>query len=347
MANEITLSNIARELNITPATVSRALRNHPKISAETKESVLKVATRLNYKRNKVASSLRSGKTHMIGVIIPSAEMNFFGSVVHGIETVANAQGYNILIYQSNESYEHEVRGIETFLAARVDGILVSIAKETADYTHFAEVAKRGLPIVFFDRCNDNMGIPSVVIDDYKGAFIATEQLIRQGYQRIAHIAGPQHVKVFYDRFKGYMAALQVNNLPFDPALVFQGNISIESGKQAAGYYLSLSQIPDAVFAAEDFCALGLMKAVKENGLKIPGEFGIIGFANELFGEHTTPSLSTIDQQTVLMGKEAFKLLLQLVENKDVAINVQQKIVLEPIPIFRESSDRNFHPNSGK
>ena len=345
MANEITLSNIARELNITPATVSRALRNHPKISAETKESVLKVATRLNYKRNKVASSLRSGKTHMIGVIIPSAEMNFFGSVVHGIETVANAHGYNILIYQSNESYEHEVKGIETFLAARVDGILVSIAKETADYTHFEEVNKRGVPIVFFDRCNDNMGIPSVVIDDYKGAVIATERLIRQGYQRIAHIAGPQHVKVFYDRFKGYRAALQVNNIPYDPTLVFPGNISIESGKQAATYFLSLPQRPDAVFATEDFCALGLMKAIKESGLKIPAEFGIIGFANELFGEHTTPSLSTIDQQTVLIGKEASKLLFQLVENKGVAVQVQQKIVLEPIPIFRESSDRNviLHP----
>jgi LacI family transcriptional regulator len=171
MANEITLSNIARELNITPATVSRALRNHPKISAETKESVLKVATRLNYKRNKVASSLRSGKTHMIGVIIPSAEMNFFGSVVHGIETVANAHGYNILIYQSNESYEHEVRGIETFLAARVDGILVSIAKETADYSHFEEVNKRGVPIVFFDSCNDNMGIPPWLLMTIKGLLL--------------------------------------------------------------------------------------------------------------------------------------------------------------------------------
>ncbi|HXB30851.1 MAG TPA: substrate-binding domain-containing protein, partial [Puia sp.] len=256
--------------------------------------------------------------------------------------VANVNGYNILIYQSNESYEHEVKGIETLLAARVDGILVSIAKETVDYTHFTDVAKRGLPIVFFDRGNDNMGIPSVVIDDYKGAFIATERLIKQGYQRVAHISGPQHVKVFYDRFKGYMAALQVNNVPFDPSLVFQGNISIESGKKAADYFLSLPQRPDAVFAVEDFCALGLMKSIKEHGLRIPDEFGIMGFANELFGEHTTPSLSTIDQQTVLMGKEAFKLLLELIEKKDLDIALQKKIVLEPIPIFRESSERKKH-----
>jgi LacI family transcriptional regulator len=138
--------------------------------------------------------------------------------------------------------------------------------------------------------------------------------------------------------------MQLNNLPFDPNLVFQGDISIESGKNAAAYFLSLPERPDAVFAVEDFSALGLMKAIKEHGMKIPRDFGIIGFANELFGEHTTPSLSTIDQQTVLMGKEAFRLLLEMVEQKDTTIAVKQKIVLEPIPIFRESSERNFKIN---
>lgn len=319
--------------------MSRALRDHPKISAETKKSVWKVANRLNYKRNKIASSLRSGKTHMIGVIIPSAEINFFGSVVHGIESIANAHGYNVLIYQSNESYEHEVKGIETFLAARVDGILVSIAKETLDHSHFVDVEKRGVPLVFFDRSNDNMGIPSVMINDFGGAFLATESLIEQGYSRIAHISGPQHVKVFYDRLKGYMAALQSNNLPIDHELIYTGNITIEAGKKAGHYFLSLPHPPDAVFAVEDFSALGLMKAVKEKGVNIPQDFGIFGFANELFGEHITPSLSTIDQQTVQMGKEAFKLLYQLIEQKDVETTIQKKIILEPIPIYRESSLR--------
>ena len=337
MASATTIANIAKELNITAATVSRALRNHPKISAETKESVLKVANRLNYKRNKIASSLRSGKTHMIGVIIPSAEINFFGSVVHGIESVANANGYNILIYQSNESYEHEVRGIETFLAARVDGILVSIAKETVDHGHFIDVEKRGVPIVFFDRGNDNIGIPSVVIDDFKGAFMATQNLIEEGYRRIAHISGPQHVKVFYDRLKGYMAALQANNMRIDQDLIFKGDITIQAGKDAGNYFLSLPAPPDAVFAVEDFSALGLMKSVKEHSVRIPEDFGIFGFANELFGEQTTPSLSTVDQQTVMMGKAAFRLLLQLVEQKDTSVLISKKVVLEPIPIYRESS----------
>jgi LacI family transcriptional regulator len=203
-----TIIDIARELNTTPATVSRALSNHPGISEKTKQTVQLTASKLNYKRNRIASSLRSGKTHVIGVIIPSAEINFFGSVVHGIESVANSNGYNVLLFQSNESREFEEKGLETFLTARVDGILVSLAKDTIDYSHFMEIKKRGIPLVFFDRTADDLGIDSVVIDDYKGAFKATEHLIEQGYTRVAHISGPQHLKNFHDRMKGYMGALR-------------------------------------------------------------------------------------------------------------------------------------------
>jgi LacI family transcriptional regulator len=277
---------------------------------------------------------------MLGVIIPSAEINFFGSVVHGIERIANSCGYNILMFQSNENYEQEVRGIETFLAARVDGILVSIAKDTLNYSHFTEVRSRRVPLVFFDRANDDIHIPSVVIDDYRGAFLATDHLVKQGYRRIAHISGPQHIKVFYDRLKGYMAALQANHLETNPQYIFPGNISIEAGRMAATYFLSLNQPPDAVFSAEDFTALGAIKEMKANKIKIPEDFGIVGFANELFGEHISPGLSTIDQQTVLMGETAVKLLLQLIEQTEVEVAVRQKVVLEPIPIFRESSLRN-------
>ena len=166
MTYKTTIIDIARELNTTPATVSRALSNHPGISEKTKQTVQLTASKLNYKRNRIASSLRSGKTHVIGVIIPSAEINFFGSVVHGIESVANSNGYNVLLFQSNESREFEAKGLETFLTARVDGILVSLAKDTIDYSHFMEIKKRGIPLVFFDRTADDLGIDSVVIDDY-------------------------------------------------------------------------------------------------------------------------------------------------------------------------------------
>ena len=335
MSYKTTIVDIARELNTTPATVSRALSNHPGISEKTKQTVKLTASKLNYKRNRVASSLRSGKTHLIGVIIPSAEINFFGSVVHGIENVANANGYNVLLFQSNESREYEEKGLETFLTARVDGILVSLAKDTIDYSHFNEIKKRGIPLVFFDRVNDELGVDSVVIDDYKGAFNATDHLIRQGYKNIAHISGPQHLKNFNDRIRGYRDALRANGINIEPGLIFPGNISIETGKTGTEYFLSLSNPPDAIFAAEDFTALGAISKLKEKNISIPGQMGIIGFANELFGEHITPSLSTVDQQTIRMGKSALNLLVDIVEKKEQ--HKQQKIILDPLLIVRQSS----------
>ena len=272
---------------------------------------------------------------LIGVIIPSAEINFFGSVVHGIESVANTNGYNVLLFQSNESREYEEKGLETFLTARVDGILVSLAKDTIDYSHFVEIKKRGIPLVFFDRVNDELGVDSVVIDDYKGAFNATEHLIKQGYKNIAHISGPQHLKNFNDRIKGYRDALKANGMNIDPKLIFPGNISIETGKTGTEYFLSLSNPPDAIFAAEDFTALGAISKLKEKDITIPGQMGIIGFANELFGEHITPSLSTVDQQTIRMGKSALNLLVDIMEKKEK--HRQQKIILDPLLIVRQSS----------
>jgi len=336
----ITISHIAKALNTTPATVSRALNNHPSISEKTKKTVAEAAQRLNYRRNSIASSLRSGKSCIVGVIVPSAEINFFGSVVHGIESVATQKGYNVLIYQSNETHDYEIRAIETFLSARVDGILVSIAKDTLDYTHFINVKNLGIPIVFFDRANTEIGIHSVIINDYKGAFIATQHLIDKGYKRIAHISGPQHIKIFNDRLRGYMAALQANNIRFRNNYVYNGNVSIDAGRKAIKKLLSIAGPPDAVFAVEDFTALGAIKQLKEDNIKIPDDFGVIGFANELFGEHISPTLSTIDQQTVQMGKRAFELLLELIDNEHAENPIElQSVILEPIPIFRNSSSR--------
>lgn len=338
MTHRTTISDIAKELNITPATVSRALSDHPGISLKTKELVHKTASRLHYKRNKIASSLRSGRSYLIGVIIPSAQINFFGSVVHGIENLASLHNYNVLIYQSNEDYAYEVKAIETFISARVDGILVSIAKNTFNYEHFIEAKKRGVPIIFFDRANDNLGISSVVVNDYKGGFLATQHLIQQGYTRIAHVSGPQHLKVFYDRLKGYTEALQTYHMPIEEDLIVEGNVSIESGKEAINKLLNSHHPPNAVFAVEDFTALGAIKELKGKNIKIPEEFGVVGFANETFGEHITPSLSTFDQQTVEMGKESLRLLLDIIEKPELHHRVS-KIILDPIPIFRESSKR--------
>ena len=339
LSQKITIQDIARELNFTPGTVSRALNDNPRISIETKRLVNEKAKSLKYQRNKIASSLRSGKSHTIGVIIPSAQMNFFGSVVHGIELMASLKGYGILLFQTEETTVLEKKAIETFLSARVDGILASIAKETTDFTHYQELQKRHTPLVFFDRTNDKMKVPAVVVDDYKGAFLATEHLINNGYLNIAHVSGPQYIKSFFDRLKGYLDALKKHKLKVDKKLIYQGDLSIESGRAAVDYFFNLTIIPDAVFAVEDYTALGLIKGLKERKIKMPDEFGIIGFANENFGEHITPSLSTVDQQTVQMGKEALGLLINLIEAKEAIsiIELQKKIILNPIMLYRESS----------
>jgi LacI family transcriptional regulator len=169
--------------------------------------------------------------------------------------------------------------------------------------------------VFFDRSKDMVNVPSVMVDDFKGGYIATEHLLQQGYKRIAHITGPLHLKIFNDRLNGYKSASHAVGMKVDESLIYNGNVSIQAGKDAIEYFFSLAEPPDGIFAVEDFTALGVIKAAKEKNTAIPGQLGVIGFANELFDEHITPSLSSIDQQTILMGNEAFKLLLELIYEK--------------------------------
>jgi LacI family transcriptional regulator len=338
---KVTISDIARKLNITAATVSRALNNHPAIKEATKKAVKDAALKLNYQPNRLASSLRLGKSKIIGVIIPSAEINFFGSVVHGIEKVANENDYTVLIYQSNELYEYEKKGLQTFLRSQVDGVLASISKETINLDHYAEVKKRGVPLILFDRVTDMLDVSSVVVNDYAGAFAATKHLIDQGCRRIAHIGGQQHVTIFNQRLKGYIDALNVNGIPVNDDLITFGKVSIESGRECMQKLLGGQTKPDAVFAVEDFTALGAMQVIKDAHRKIPDEVAIVGFANEAFGEYLTPSLSSVNQQTVRMGEEAAKLFFEGLGKPNIHKEKPRKIVLEPELICRQSSIKSF------
>jgi len=335
---KITITDLAELLGTTPGTVSRALNNHPAISDAMKKKVHALADKMHYKRNQIASSLRLGKSYTIGVLIPSADINFFGSVVHGIESVANENGYRTLLFQTNEGYKSEMEGLEALLSAHVDGVLVSIAKETKDYGHFTAARDIGMPLVFFDRAKEGLDISSVVIDDFNGAFLATEHLIEQGFKKIAHIAGQQHIKAFHDRFNGYKAALKKHKLPFKKQWIFDGDVSINSGKQAIDHFFKQKERPDAVFAVEDYSALGALKELKNRKVPVPQEFGVFGFANELFAEHLTPSLSSVDQQTVMMGKEAMSLLLSIIDAKK-GQPACKSIILNPLLYTRESSQR--------
>jgi len=335
-----TIADIARTINVTASTVSRALNDHPAISDSTKKLVSRAAKKLKYKPNKIAASLRLGKTHILGVLIPSAEINFFGSVVHGIEKIANAHNYNVLLYQSSELYDFEKKGVETFLRARVDGVLASISKQTVNHQHYKEVRKREIPLILFDRANDTLGVPSVVIDDYKGAYNATKHLVEQGCKHIAHIGGQQHVAIFKERLRGYMDALKDHNMAVDRSRIILGKVSIESGRSCMQQLLNLPHPVDGVFAVEDFTALGAFQTIKAAGKSMPDDIALIGFANEAFGSYITPSLSTVDQQTIKMGEEAAKLFFSLSRSENFYATAPKKVVLEPKLIYRASSMRN-------
>lgn len=340
MASKITIHDIARELNLTAATISRALNDHPNISAATKELVKSTALRMNYKRNRLATSLRLGRSNVIGVVIPNIGIKFFGYVVQGIEEVANEHGYQVLLFQSNEDPESEIHGIETLLQSNVDGIILSVTKETVQYDHLKEVEQRNIPLVLFDRVEDSLDLPSVVIDDYKGAYMATEHLIEQGYRQIAHISGQQHIKIFNDRLRGYADALRTHGMQINDKLIAYGSVSVESGRLHARKMLQGKNPPDAFFAVEDLTALGALQAIKMCGLNVPRDVGLVGFGNDSFGAYISPSLTTVDQESLKMGKASAKLLIRMKNGKEKQKKISvKKQILEPVLIVRESSQK--------
>lgn len=333
-----TIHDIARKLNITASTVSRALKDHPRISAETKKAVQKAAQKLNYQPNNIAAALRNGKSNIIGIIVPTADRTFFSSVVRGIEEIANTAKYNVMICQTYDNYEKEVSTVEALLNARVDGIIVSHGKETQNFDHFLKVKERGIPIILFDRSNDELEVSNVVIDDFLGAYKATEHLIQQGCKRIAHFTNARKISIFKERLRGYREALLDNGLKFDESLVVDSNLQLEDGRNSMEQLLKRKDIPDGVFSSSAYGVLGAMQVLKEKGFKVPEDVALVGFSNEPFTSFTEPPLSTIDQHPMRMGNAAAEIFLEEIAVKDKKF-IPQKIVLKPELIIRQSSLR--------
>jgi len=334
----ITIYDIAEQLKVTPSTVSRALSDHPRISLRTKEAVREVAARLNYRQNNIAAALRSGKTNMLGVVVPTTDRSFFSSVIRSIEQVAMASGYNVMITQSNDDEELERSNIDALLKAQVDGIIASIARETTDYAHFQQLADSGLPLVLFDRVAELNHTSIVRIDDFQGAYEATAHLIEQGCKRIAHLAGRQKLDIYRQRLKGYKDALQDRGIPFDPELVYYSNVKLEDGKKGMEKLLQLHHPPDAVFAASDYAAMGAMQILKAYGKYIPEEVALVGFMNETFTSFVEPDLTSVDQLSENMGRLAASTFLEQVSNTNGDF-APRKIVLTPKLVIRGSSRR--------
>jgi LacI family transcriptional regulator len=338
MKKKYTIHDIAKKLNITASTVSRALNDHPRISEATKKAVQKAALKLNYQPNNIAAALRNGHSNIIGIIVPTIDRSFFASIVRGIEEVANASRYNVMICQSYDQYEKEVANVETLLNARVDGIIVSHAKETKDFDHFRKVREKGIPVVMIDRTNDNLEASQVVVDDFLAAFKATAHLIEQGCTRIAHFTNTLKINIYKERLRGYKEALLSHGLAYDESLVIESNLQLEDGRNSMLQLLSRQPWPDGVFSASAYGIMGALQVLRERGIKVPDDIALIGFTNEPFTSFSEPTLSIVEQHSMRMGNAAAEIFLEEIADEEKKF-IPQKIVLKPELIIRQSSLR--------
>jgi len=331
-----TIHDIARKLNITASTVSRALKDHPRISTETKKAVLRVAEKLNYQPNHIAAALRNGRSNIIGIIVPSVDRSLFSSIVRGIEEIANKAKYNVMVCQHYDSYEKEVQNINALLNAQVDGIIVSFAKDTEDFSHFMKVKDKGIPLIMFDRGNSDIEVSQVVVDDYFGSYKAVEHLIQQGCKRIAHFTNIRKLSIYKDRLRGYREALEAYGLQYDPSLVVESNLQLDDGRKSMEQLLKLPVLPDAVFSASALGTLGAMQVLHESGLRGPEDVALVAFTNEQFCNFTAPTLTAVDQHSMRMGNAAAEIFLEEITKGHLKF-IPQKIVLKPELVIRQSS----------
>jgi len=334
MGKKTTIYDIAKKLNITAATVSRALNNNPKISESTRELVLNTAKKMNYEQNKLALALKSGKSNNVGVIVPRIDSSFFGSVIRGVEEELNPNGYHVIICQTHEDVKIENENIDTLLNAQVDGILISTSNTKTDA--FNRVLKKNIPLVFFDRKLTMNGVSSVTINDYEGGYSATKHLIDQGCTKIAHFSGDRSIEIFKDRFLGYKQALIDSGITLNGDYVIQTKSALIDGGNAVKLLLELENPPHAIFSASDFAALGAIQELKLRGINIPEEFMVAGFSNEPFTKFMELSITTVDQSPLQMGKMAARVFLEQVNNSS-NVKIEKKVVLVPELIARKST----------
>jgi DNA-binding LacI/PurR family transcriptional regulator len=336
MEKPATIKDIAKRLNISLSTVSRALRNASDVNPDTKKAVMALSEELNYQPNKLALSLRQKQTHTIGVIVPNLDY-VLSLMVRGIDEVALEAGFTVMVCQSNESFGREILNTRRLLESLVDGFIISVSSESKSFDHFKKIQERNLPVVVFDRVTPHLTAPSVRIDNEEGGFVATEHLIEQGYRRIAVLAGPENLGVSNSRMDGYLNALKKHKIKKDPALIVHCDFNQDYAYFATLELLAMKKRPDAIFTISDRMAIGAMLAIKKKGLRMPEDIGLVGFNNEPVTSLVTPTISSVDMPSFELGKAAAKLFIETMHNKE-NMDLEEKI-LKPKLIVRESSQK--------
>lgn len=331
----VTINDLARRLKLSASTVSRALRDHPDISKQTKERVRAIAAQTNYQPNLIAQSLQTRKSNNIGVIVPEIRNTFFSTVISGIEDLAYEAGYTIMVCQSNDTFERETINTRALAANRVAGMLVSVSQETADFEHLQQVIRQGVPIVLFDRVVDEIDAPKVVVDDFNGAFQAVTHLIETGRKRIAHLTSAGSLYVGQKRREGYEAALKNHGLPVRSDYIIEGGCHEEDGRSGARQLMALAEPPDGIFAINDPVALGAFLYLQDQQVRIPEQIGLVGFSDNPNTVLVRPALTTINQPAYEIGKTAASLLLDILNGK--SLKNGKTITLETRLVVRGST----------
>jgi LacI family transcriptional regulator len=337
----ITIKDIAKALNLSISTVSKALRGSHEISEETKKNVRAYATRHNYKPNPIAQSLKRGRSKSIGVIVCNIDNNFFSQAINGIESVARQKDYNVIITQTQESYEREVANSEHLSSRSVDGLIISLSAETKRIDHLVKLHHKGLPIVFFDRISDEIATHKVIANNFKGAFEATRHLLQQGFRHIATITSSPNLSITLERLEGYKKALEEEGLDADPKYIKfcpHGGMIQEETRQALTELLQLDQRPDAIFTASDRLSTTTLSLLRQMTIAVPDEIAMVGFTNSISADIFHPSLTAVVQPALEMGQLATDLLIQLIESKRPVADFSKR-VLETQLHIRDSSLR--------
>jgi LacI family transcriptional regulator len=331
---QVTIKDIAKELGISPSTVSKALNGHPDISQSTKKAVRELVEKWNYKPDPIALSLKSGHTKIIGVIVPEIVHYFFSTVISGIEDLAYDSGYHVMFCQSNESYEREVKAVQTLLSSRVDGILVSVTKITNDFSHFRKIQENGIPLVFFDRICGELDTDRVIVDDEEGAFDAVKHLITIGCKNIVHLSGPQNLQIGKNRKDGYLRALKHYHQPIDDQNIIRCDTQ-EEARIIVPDLMKRAIRPDGIFAVNDLTAVETMNMIRECGFNVPKDVSVVGFTSGMISDITFPTLSSVEQHGYMIGKEAVKLLIDRIEKRHNLPS--QTIVIKTEMVIKGSS----------
>lgn len=301
-AKEVTIYDIAKRLNVSPATVSRGLQDHPGISKKTKKKIFDVVNEMGYRTNHFARNLRQQQTKTIGVIVHELNSNFITSVLAGIEKVTAEEGYDIIIAHSSESSVKEAANAKNLFQKRVDGLIASLSFDTTDLEHFKPFIDKGVPVLFFDRVEQDGDNTVVVIDNAKCGYMATQHLIEQGCKRIVHVTSSLKRNVYSQRYKGYKDALFDHGIEFDESLLIVSDLSEKAGIEAATKMLKMKPLPDGAFITNDFVAAVCMRTLKERGVSIPADIAIVGFNNDAIGKLIEPALTTINYPGEDMGE---------------------------------------------